>query len=524
MAGGKDDQEETSTVGDNEEIRKEPPTWLMDNIAVASKSAAKTYTVYLGFLAYCALTVISTTDRQIMLNEQAHLPIVNLDVPLNGFFWLSPILLLLFFVYFQIYLHRLRSLISELQMNYPSVERGRLYPWILNIADEPEPGKIGKLQVFAANFTLWISLPILLTLNAFWYIRKHEPVLSYVVGLLTLVGIIVVVCFWWSYDPKHRKKSIPWLIIGCVSITCVLAFQAIAVFQLVQYAREGGRHEWIKPFVCVDLSYQKLITEPEKDQDYQMIYWGNLKHARLEGANLENSILKRCDMRGVQLLEANLPGAVLQRANLTDANLTEANLMKANLQGADLTRCDLRGANLGGAYLMQANFKGADLRDGDLRGADLEKANLQGANLSGANLGEANLRVAIFTGADLQRASLKGVNGNASQFQGANLREVDLRDSAFNEVNLENAELSGANLRDTQFIGANLRKVNLQRADLTGVNLQGADLRDGNLQGSVLKVNGQLSEVKTLYGAKLDSDIRNQIKRTYPHLLEKPKD
>lgn len=48
---------------------------LLDNIAEASKNARRIYLIYIGFLVYCALTVVSTSDRQMILNEPAHLPI-----------------------------------------------------------------------------------------------------------------------------------------------------------------------------------------------------------------------------------------------------------------------------------------------------------------------------------------------------------------------------------------------------------------------------------------------------------------
>ncbi|TDI94811.1 MAG: hypothetical protein E2O77_00355 [Caldithrix sp.] len=41
------------------------PDWLLDNIAEAFKKRPQEFTwLYIGFLAYCALTVASTTDRQ----------------------------------------------------------------------------------------------------------------------------------------------------------------------------------------------------------------------------------------------------------------------------------------------------------------------------------------------------------------------------------------------------------------------------------------------------------------------------
>ncbi len=69
------------------------PDWLLDNIAEAFKKRPQEFTwLYIGFLAYCALTVVSTTDRQIVLNEPAKLPIINVEVALNGFFLPSDLL------------------------------------------------------------------------------------------------------------------------------------------------------------------------------------------------------------------------------------------------------------------------------------------------------------------------------------------------------------------------------------------------------------------------------------------------
>ncbi len=105
------------------ETRPEAPNWLLDNIAEASKNARKIYLLYIGFLAYCALTVVSTTDRQIVLNEPARLPIINVEVALNGFFLLSPLLAIFVFIYFQIYLNKLKRLTDDLRLIMPRLVR-----------------------------------------------------------------------------------------------------------------------------------------------------------------------------------------------------------------------------------------------------------------------------------------------------------------------------------------------------------------------------------------------------------------
>jgi hypothetical protein len=61
---------------------------------------------------------------------------------------------------------------------------------------------------------------------------------------------------------------------------------------------------------------------------------------------------------------------------------------------------------------------------------------------------------------------------------------------------------------------------NLSRADLIDASLSLADLSGANLtQVENLSIN-QLSEVKTLYKAKLDPELMEQVKDEYPHLLE----
>jgi uncharacterized protein YjbI with pentapeptide repeats len=170
-----------------------------------------------------------------------------------------------------------------------------------------------------------------------------------------------------------------------------------------------------------------------------------------------------------------------QLASMTGADLRTADLTKANLNGADLRKADLAEANLRQAHLRGADLRGANLMHADLRAADLE----------GALLGWADLREA-----DLERSDLRG-----------HLREADLRGAKLKDADLRAADLKEADLR-----GADLTETDLEEADL-----QGAYLRDA--QGLTLQ---QLSEVKTLYNAKLDRELMEQVNKTFHHLLEKP--
>ncbi len=123
------------------------------------------------------------------------------------------------------------------------------------------------------------------------------------------------------------------------------------------------------------------------------------------------------------------------------------------------------------------------------------EANLQGAKLNGAKLVKSKLEKAILGGANLQEAILSGANLQGAVLYGANLQK---------------AFLDRANLQEAKLFGANF-----QGARLFGANLQGADLRVAKLEAC------QLLKVKTLYEAKLDTEIENEIKEQKRELFSK---
>ena len=162
---------------------------------------------------------------------------------------------------------------------------------------------------------------------------------------------------------------------------------------------------------------------------------------------------------------------------------SESDLMNA-IQGALLKRADLRYADFYQAFVVKANLRNAKLRGARLRESDFRYADLRGAKLKGADLWQGN-------------------------FQGADFREAILSD----------VNLGGADLRDAQLGFANFKRAYFQDAKLTGADLRCADLREvKNLSSEDLKT------VKTLYRAKVDKDVQQQLQRINKELFSKPAD
>ena len=98
-----------------------------------------------------------------------------------------------------------------------------------------------------------------------------------------------------------------------------------------------------------------------------------------------------------------------------------------------------------------------------------------------------------------------------------------------NRNNITNIDLNScflylAKLRKVNLQVANLQGANLVGADIKEVNLQGVNFREANLKGVKNLTIEQISKVKTLYLAKLDSELMEQVKKKYPYLLEKPEE
>ena len=99
---------------------------------------------------------------------------------------------------------------------------------------------------------------------------------------------------------------------------------------------------------------------------------------------------------------------------------------------------------------------------------------------------------------------------------------INLTGASLCNVNLRDAVLWCANLQDANLEGTDLQDADLQTAVLDDANLQGADLQDAYLRRVSNLTLEQLSGVKSLYGAKLDPELEEQVKEKYPHLLEEP--
>lgn len=182
-----------------------------------------------------------------------------------------------------------------------------------------------------------------------------------------------------------------------------------------------------------------------------------------------------------------------------------------NLAGLDLSEEDLEGAYLNEKVLRGANLAKAKMEEASLQDAILVAANLAAAQLDRAHLDRADLRYADLAGASLTGATLNGVRLDAATLSprrdGDNVVRADLSRADLTNAWVR-ANLSGAVLKDAILVGARLAPANLEGADLTGADVEFADFRGANLKGANLEHVRNLDVAKDLSLVQYDRATR----------------
>ncbi len=150
--------------------------------------------VFLSIIVACLfswLTLANATDLALLINDKAfYLPIVNIDVPAEGFFVVAPIILLSVYVYLHVYLRMLWQACARLPARFPDGDtlEQRISPWLVGVLVSLMPRMPKQrnffyiLQFFIALVTTWLLVPGTL----FWYWHRYLPVHSLWISTIQL--------------------------------------------------------------------------------------------------------------------------------------------------------------------------------------------------------------------------------------------------------------------------------------------------------------------------------------------------
>jgi uncharacterized protein YjbI with pentapeptide repeats len=241
----------------------------------------------------------------------------------------------------------------------------------------------------------------------------------------------------------------------------------------------------------------------------------DFSNAFLDGATL-GATVNPPDFTGSKFVKAQLNGALMQNAILRKCHFNGASLQGAHLEGADLTGADLTDADFTGAHLTNTIMPGVTLHGTKFINVDLTTAtvdtpanfnrdpndmvNLTGATIPFAMLG-LDWSYLTMTGATIENIpqNLDTLNANYAVFPDL----LDLSSRSIRKATFDHAQMPDVHFGHSDLIGAVMTNASMQGGRLQMANLQFANLTNANLEASTTQLTDNKPSVALLDGAFL---------------------
>jgi hypothetical protein len=409
---------------------------FLDEANGDSDAASSAWLAFLALLTYLLVTLASVSHKDLLLNSAVQLPIVvNVHIPLVGFFQYAPALLLLVYLSLLIqhvilarkygkFTEAIASYERDTRIEHPARERVHSYVGSQILAG-PKPNRVTNFLMRLIVYVTFTILPVI-TLLYFQikFLPYHEVWITYWHRIAVILGILML----FLVTPQHSLWARGWeAFLGALVILLIIGFSWLIAtvpnewmdrrlgFVPPTSVRDGEEAKLLNPLVR--FVYERIPG------DHKGWLRGLLSYRVLV---VEDSDLAPGEGVSVVLRERNLQFALLSRSDLHRGDLTWADLRGAQMWRTRVDKGKLNDTKLHGAFLREAQLQGANLSSAQLQGADLSNAQLQGADLSYAQLQGADLSYAQLQGADLSNAQLQGVDLKDAQLQGADLASAEV--------------------------------------------------------------------------------------------------
>ncbi len=484
---------------------------IVDN---SSEKNRNFFIAYLGLLIYVQAIIFSTSDLKLLLpNQELKLPLIDLGVPLVGFYFTIPIFIIALHFNFLQNLESHHYKLMRWQQAHPNniVPRSRLNPFLFDFAILETNSGFRSWVLWANNILCYNLAPITLALLLFRYADRQDfPVTlwhymafvfdSYLVWRLRkallaneqpedVIGVTIVeenLPIEAQTDTTSRFGFIRF--VGWLRYWIVRLWKGMLSFivHFVEFVRDSlayRPHGIIGLIVLLELVLSFLIAGTDNDTFKRHVLVWAKSWSRMDSRPVE-WVLPRIKIEPTETVWQADEQALKIEAELAG----ESNWVKyfneqgkgfrpdptclrlVDLYRQKMPRAQLSGLSLQGAYLSFTQMQGADLKYSVMEGANLGIAKLQGANLGGVQM----------QGANLGGAQMQGANLFSAQMQGANIG-AEMQGAIFSY-----AEMQGADLSSAQMQGSDLSSAQMQGADLIRAQTQGAMLSSTSMQGALL--------------------------------------
>jgi uncharacterized protein YjbI with pentapeptide repeats len=482
-------------------------------------SATRVSTIWVSFLLfglYLTIAAGNVTHRQLFLEDPIKLPVLNIDLPLVGFFFLAPVLFVILHAYvlLQVLLlartavayneavdHNVKNDVYNARVRQRLANT--LFAQIFAGSPRERQGIIGALLRAMAWVTLAIIPILIFFVFQYKFLPHHHHYATWLHRILTAIEFCILVLLWpmvlepiRDFDWRHiMNKRIVWAVTPIFIFFSLffLSFPGeihtnLASLRPSRTVSCEGNSVWghiAGSLIPNGFDRLSLAREHFVDDERLLKIEDNTKAKGLEpyegeririlrGRNYDCGDFRYTDLRRITFDESSFLGAKLDFADLRGVTLNGVQLQSASLKYAQMSGAQIRG-RLEGAELVGATLFGTDLSGSTLQGAVFYDARLGGAILDSVYAQGANFRLADLRGASLIRSNIQGGVFAQAKLAGANLSNAALQAADFDGANLEGVMFFGSQLQGATFNGSNMMYSLVHSANLWRSSGEGID-------------------------------------------------
>ncbi len=336
-----------------------PDTKEAEALAAAlNHSAERVQTLWFSFLTvmlYLAIATGTTTHRMLFLEEPLNLPVLNIKLPLLGFYILTPVI----FVVIHFYMLLNLVLLARTARTFEDALVRAL----------PEDGEARE------NFRMRIENTLFAQLLAGGRLERkgiNAKLLSLMALItLALAPVALLLMFEIKFLPYH-SEAITWLHRGLLALDLALVWTLWP-----GYRRQGGerlwpqRSWWLVPtgvLSAIALVYAVLVATFPDERMYVSTHWlhgstwfdenGTVQFRDRPNWYALIAPVNTLDLHGEDLIDDEKLAQIEKIESSTDAERWVAtfSLAKRDLTGANLTGADVRHVDFSGAILNRASL------------------------------------------------------------------------------------------------------------------------------------------------------------------------
>jgi uncharacterized protein YjbI with pentapeptide repeats len=502
------------------------PYSLLEAVNRASDTVNTAWLIFLGVMSYLLITAAGVTHKDMLLNNDIPLPILQVKIDLGRFFFFAPIILFLFHtgVVAQLALLARKALEFDTSIRMLETTEKRSHPLRLELDNfffvqgiaGPERSQVMSAFLHGLSWLTLVVLPVLILLYVqVVFLPYHDPIITTAHRVALFADIVMLATIGTflarsenSFFTAFRRTLAQHPKTGLFT---ALLFFGVTAFSLFIATIPGERLDRITDAVTGRgsktegrsgyLGFALPFVKPSEDGSLFGLFYRNLvvRDADLVVDNQVTPGESTINLRGRDLRYARLDRTDLHQADFTGANLDGASFVQSDLRNATMSCADIDRLLLGDGRTevkctsaRGANFTRARMGEAKLAGGDFGGAVFDHTALEGADMRYLLAQGADFTSANLQRVDLSGnsvLHGTlflTASLQGADLTTAELTLANFVSANLHGAILSFARLEGARFLDADLDGADMQNARLYGADLTNAKIGHADLRGATL--------------------------------------